>query len=138
MVTSPLTTVAARRLAGVAAVLALLAVAAGAFGAHALDDRLSARGKEVYEIAVRSQMYHALALFAVAAWVRRGVRGAGLAARLMLGGIAVFSGSLYALAATDVKALGAVTPFGGAALLAAWSILAINLLRSDDSAMIEP
>lgn len=127
---------AARRIAGVAALLALLAVAAGAFGAHALETRLDARGLEVYEIAVRYQMYHALGMFAVAACKARGVRGASLAAWLMLGGVVVFSGSLYALAATGVKALGAVTPIGGAALLAAWAILAINLLRRDDSAML--
>lgn len=115
-----------------------LAVAAGAFGAHALKERLSERALAVFETAARYQMYHALAivLCAVLCAVSTGASGAaalGAAARLsgwlFTAGIVVFSGSLYALALTDVKVLGAITPLGGLAFLAGWVWLAISALR---------
>jgi uncharacterized membrane protein YgdD (TMEM256/DUF423 family) len=95
-----------------------LAVAAGAFGAHGLKDRLEPRALEIFETAARYHMYHALAM------VLAGVIGAKGAGWSFQAGIVVFSGSLYALALTDVKVLGAITPIGGLALLAGWIWLA--------------
>jgi uncharacterized membrane protein YgdD (TMEM256/DUF423 family) len=106
---------------------AFLAVSAGAFGAHGLRDRLDARSLEIFETAARYQMYHALGLFAVA-WL-----AANTAGWLMLAGIVLFSGSLYALALTGVRAFGAVTPIGGACFLAAWVALAVAIRRSTRS-----
>ncbi|MDP9348894.1 MAG: DUF423 domain-containing protein [Gemmatimonadota bacterium] len=102
-----------------------LAVAVGAFGAHALRARLSPDLLAVFETGARYHMYHALALLA-AAW---GVeRWAGSAAQLagwcFVAGIVVFSGSLYLLALTGVRWLGAITPLGGAAFLVGWGALA--------------
>ena len=103
----------------------LVAVAAGAFGAHVLRPRLEPRMLEVFETAVRYQMYHALALLAVA-WLRGRVPGAlpGVAGGLLLGGTIAFSGSLYALSLGAPTWLGAVTPLGGLAYLAGWAFLA--------------
>lgn len=101
---------------------ALLGVAAGAFGAHGLEGRVPPGDLETFETAVRHQMWHALALVALAPAAARwpdplwGVAGA-----LLLAGIVVFSGSLYALVATGVGWLGAVTPLGGLSFLAGWA-----------------
>lgn len=107
-------------------VLALAAVGAGAFGAHALRDRLPADLLAVFETAARYQMYHALALLAVGAAASRGT-GTQLitAGWLFVAGIVLFSGSLYLLALTGERWLGAVTPLGGAAFLAGWTLLAL-------------
>lgn len=109
----------------VGAVLAGLGVAAGAFGAHGLRARLEPEMLVVYETAVRYQMYHALALLAVG-WAagRWPGSGAALAGWLFVTGIVVFSGSLYVLALTGTRWLGAVTPLGGLAFLAGWVALA--------------
>ncbi len=111
----------------VGAVLGFLGVALGAFGAHALRARLSPEMLAVFETGVRYQMYHALALLLVAAAI--GHLGAArlltLAGWLFAAGIVVFSGSLYALAVTGTRALGAVTPLGGLAFLLGWALLAI-------------
>ncbi|MGH7703369.1 MAG: DUF423 domain-containing protein [Gemmatimonadales bacterium] len=114
-----------------------LAVAAGAFGAHALRTRLPPDLLAVFETAARYQMYHALALFAVG-WVA--ARSAGQepsagallqwAGWLFVTGIVLFSGSLYALALTGDRWLGAVTPLGGLAFLAGWLCLAMALWRT--------
>ena len=109
---------------------ALVAVAAGAFGAHGLRARLTPDLLAVFETGARYQMYHALALLAVACAVDRWpgpwpVR----AGWLFLLGTLLFSGSLYALALTGVRWLGAVTPFGGIAFLAGWACLLLGLLR---------
>lgn len=102
-----------------------LAVAAGAFGAHALRDSLEPRLLEVFETAARYQLVHAVALLAVAlaATVRPG-GGWAAAGWLFTAGIVLFSGSLYALALTGARGLGAVTPLGGVAFLAGWAALA--------------
>jgi uncharacterized membrane protein YgdD (TMEM256/DUF423 family) len=101
-----------------------LAVAAGAFGAHALRARLTPEMLAVWETAARYQMYHALALIAVALLAARGLPGPwAAAAGLLGGGILLFSGSLYALALTGVRGLGAITPLGGLCWLAAWTLL---------------
>jgi len=114
------------RLIGLGAVFAFLGVALGAFGAHALRDRLSADMMAVYQTGVQYQMIHALALVALGAQERVSGKVTGW---LFLVGIVVFSGSLYALALSGVKAFGAVTPLGGVAFLAGWVVLAVNALR---------
>ncbi len=101
-----------------------IAVAAGAFGAHALKARLSSEMLSVFETGARYQMYHALALIAVAWAAGRWPGTAALAAGwLFVAGTVLFSGSLYLLALTGVRWLGAVTPLGGAAFLAGWLCL---------------
>lgn len=110
---------------------ATIAVAAGAFGAHALRARLSAADLATFEVGVRYQMYHALAMFAVA-WVismapeSSPARWSGW---LFLAGTLIFSGSLYLLVLTDTRWLGAITPIGGVAFLAGWISLAAAAMR---------
>jgi len=102
----------------------LLGVAAGAFGAHGLRDRLTAEMLAVWETAARYQLYHALALLAVAWAVTRWPNGATTAAGwLFVVGTLVFSGSLYALSLSGVRWLGAITPIGGVAFIAGWACL---------------
>jgi uncharacterized membrane protein YgdD (TMEM256/DUF423 family) len=103
-------------------VFGFLGVAAGAFGAHALRAHLPPDLLAVFETAARYQMYHALALLFAS---RAASRGGGTAAGwLFTAGITIFSGSLYLLALTGVRWLGAITPIGGVALLAGWLMLA--------------
>jgi uncharacterized membrane protein YgdD (TMEM256/DUF423 family) len=109
---------------------ALVAVAAGAFGAHGLRARLSPDLLAVFETAARYKMYHALALLAVGWAVTRWpgpwpVR----AGWLFAVGTLVFSGSLYALALSGMRWLGTVTPLGGLAFLAGWTCLLLGMLR---------
>jgi uncharacterized membrane protein YgdD (TMEM256/DUF423 family) len=116
--------------AAAGAVSAGLAVAAGAFGAHALKARLGADALAVWETGARYQVVHALALFAVAGAARAwGGRLPHAAGALFVAGTLLFSGSLYVLALSGVRMLGAVAPFGGAALLAGWACLAWAALR---------
>jgi uncharacterized membrane protein YgdD (TMEM256/DUF423 family) len=102
-----------------------LAVALGAFGAHALKTRLAPDLLAIYEVGVRYHLAHALALLAVAwacaRWPSSAVSASGW---LFVAGTLLFSGSLYVLALTGVRALGAVTPLGGVAWLAGWACLA--------------
>jgi uncharacterized membrane protein YgdD (TMEM256/DUF423 family) len=99
-----------------------VAVAAGAFGAHALKDRIAPELLAVYHTAVQYHFWHALGLLAIGVLlVQKPDSGAlAVAAWLLVAGMVLFSGSLYALALTGVRGLGAVTPIGGIALLAAW------------------
>jgi uncharacterized membrane protein YgdD (TMEM256/DUF423 family) len=113
-----------RLAATLAALNGLAAVAAGAFGAHGLRRRLPADLLAVFDTAARYHMVHALALFAAAWLIGRGAAPARLGAWLLLAGIVLFSGSLYALALTGVRGLGAVTPIGGVCFLAGWAALA--------------
>ena len=115
---------------GLGAAFGFVAVAAGAFGAHALRARLSADLVGVFETAARYQMYHALALLAVA-WAASRWPGAlpQWAGWLFVAGTVLFSGSLYALALSGVRWLGAITPLGGAAFLAGWVCLALAARR---------
>lgn len=115
---------------GLGSVLAGLAVLFGAFGAHALRARLTPADLATFEIGVRYQMYHALALLAVA-WAMSRWEGTGLvvAGWLFVGGITVFSGSLYVLVLTGQRWLGAITPIGGVALIVGWGVLAWTALR---------
>ena len=110
--------------------LGFLAVAAGAFGAHALRARLGPDLLAVWETAARYQMYHALALLAVAMAAGRWPGGGwSLAGWLFTAGVVVFCGSLYLLAFTGVRWLGAVTPLGGLAMILGWMWLAALCLR---------
>lgn len=114
---------------GAGAIFAFLAVAAGAFGAHALRDSVTAERLEVFQTAVRYQFFHALALLIVGrdlasrpAW--------GWAAALFFCGILIFSGSLYLLVALNLSWLGAVTPLGGVSFLAGWAFVLVGVLRA--------
>jgi uncharacterized membrane protein YgdD (TMEM256/DUF423 family) len=115
-------------LVALGALNAALAVAAGAFAAHALRERLEARALEVFETAARYHIYHAVAM--VLAGMLVATRGSATAGWLFQAGIVLFSGSLYALALTDVKVLGAITPLGGLAFLAGWLWLAWSAWRA--------
>jgi uncharacterized membrane protein YgdD (TMEM256/DUF423 family) len=112
------------------ALSALLSVAAGAFAAHGLRQRLSPEQLTIFETAARYEMYHALGLLAVAGaagrWPGAAVVSAGA---LFVVGTVLFSGSLYLLALTGTRWLGAITPFGGLAFLAGWAALAWAALR---------
>lgn len=113
-------------------IAAFLAVATGAFGAHALKARLAPELLSVYRTGVEYHFYHALGLILIglaafhlpeSAWLR----GAGWT---MFAGILMFSGSLYALALTGIAWLGAITPLGGLAFLAAWCLFAIAVIKA--------
>lgn len=104
-----------------------LAVAAGAFGAHALKSLLSADALATYDTAARYQMVHALALLATAwASTRWAGRAIDLAGWSFVAGSVLFSGSLYLLALTGTRWLGAVTPLGGVLLIVGWGLLAFG------------
>jgi len=107
------------------AVSAALGVAAGAFGAHALRGRLTPDLLNVFETGVRYHLIHALGLFSVA-WAATRWQGHALSAAgwLFLLGTVLFSGSLYALSVSGVRALGVITPLGGIAFIAGWITLA--------------
>ncbi|GAC1321605.1 MAG: DUF423 domain-containing protein [Chloroflexota bacterium] len=113
------------------AVSALMAVAAGAFGAHALRDRLSPEMLSTWTTGASYQMYHALALLAVGLLPGRlsidGSAWLTAAGWLFLAGTVLFSGSLYVLALSGVTWLGAITPLGGVAFLAGWAALAVGV-----------
>ena len=109
-----------------------LAVAIGAFGAHGLSGRLDAYSMNIYERAVFYHFIHALGILIVAAATQAGLlrRSGGVwVCRLLAAGVALFSGSLYALALTGNRTLGAITPFGGVSFIAAWITLAITAAR---------
>lgn len=113
------------------ACLALLAVMAGAFGAHGLRSVVSERGLEVFQTAVTYQMYHSLALVLVAV-----LAGQGLSANLLrwasgffLAGILLFSGSLYLLVLTEIRWVGPITPLGGTCFMVGWALVIASGLR---------
>ena len=131
------------------ALSAALAVAAGAFGAHALRARVEPRMLEVFETAARYQMYHALGLFAVAWVISRAVQATAIGTGAMTGAMAapgatfavvagwlfvagtlLFSGSLYAMTLTGMRALGAITPIGGVCFIAGWVCLGMAAMRA--------
>lgn len=110
---------------------AFLSVALGAFAAHGLRTRVAAELLPVFETGARYHMYHALGLIAVGMLSLH--RPSGLldaSGWSMLVGIVLFSGSLYCLTLSGVRALGAITPFGGVAFLVAWALLVVAALRS--------
>jgi len=121
----------ARALVILASLLLALAVVTGAFGAHGLKTRVTPEAVAIWQTAVLYHLVHGLGLLAIAAsapWLHarllRWVSGT-----LLLGTV-LFSGSLYLLALTNTPALGAVTPFGGAALIAGWVLLALAAWRA--------
>ncbi|WP_042478071.1 DUF423 domain-containing protein [Bacillus ndiopicus] len=112
---------------------ALLAIVLGAFGAHALKDKFpEPRYAAIWETAVQYHMYHALGLVAVGILGFDVILGTTTvlqwASYLMVGGILLFSGSLYVLAVTGVKKLGAITPLGGLLFIAAWACVIIAIV----------
>jgi uncharacterized membrane protein YgdD (TMEM256/DUF423 family) len=114
--------------AATGALLLAIAVLIGAFGAHALRDRLDAYATGIYERAVFYHFVHALGLVAVGIAIEAHAAAPGtaqIAGWLLVAGIIVFSGSLYALALSGVRVLGAITPLGGAAFVAGWIALAV-------------
>jgi uncharacterized membrane protein YgdD (TMEM256/DUF423 family) len=113
-------------------VLMALAVAAGAFGAHGLRNKLDPYSMSVYEKAVFYHFVHALGILLIAVLARTGAitsSGQARAAWLLLIGILVFSGSLYALAVSGIRILGAITPIGGVAFIAGWLVLAYEAMH---------
>jgi uncharacterized membrane protein YgdD (TMEM256/DUF423 family) len=116
------------------ALSAFIAVAAGAFGAHYLRGRLSADMLDIFEVGARYQMYHALAMLAVA-WAYTRWPGFLVIASgwLFILGTVLFSGSLYLLSLTGARWLGAITPFGGVAFLVGWVCLMLTTFFSTKS-----
>ena len=119
----------AQRLAAVGALNAAIAIAAGAFGAHALKQHLGADQLATFEVGVRYQMYNALGMIAVALLVTSGRARSTWPGWAMQVGIVLFTGSLVGLATTGAKVFGAFTPLGGAAFLVGWIGLAVGLRR---------
>lgn len=115
------------------AINGFLAVAFGAFGAHALKERLSEKYLAVWETAVQYQMFHALALVAIGILMSSKLLGSvpslSAAGYLILAGIVIFSGSLYVLSLTGIGILGAITPIGGVAFLAGWIMLIVAAVK---------
>ncbi len=112
------------------AISALLAVALGAFAAHGLKNMLGEYEKTIWQTAVDYQMFHSLGLLLIgllAASLRINLNKPGW---LMLAGIILFSGSLYVLALSGIKALGAITPLGGSCFLIAWGWLAVQVWKT--------
>ena len=109
----------------VGAVLGALGVALGACGAHGLKDRLAPDRLDIYEVGVRYQLVHALALLAVGAVLRHAPAAAARPTWLFLAGTIVFSGTLYVLALGGPRWLGAITPVGGLLLIGGWIALAL-------------
>ena len=114
----------------VGSISALIAVGLGAFGAHGIKGRLTPEMLNAFEVGVRYQMYHALALLAVAwalsRWPRAEITVAGW---LFIAGTIIFSGSLYLLSLTGVRWIGAITPIGGVAFLLGWLSLVWGVWR---------
>ncbi len=113
------------------AILGFLGVALGAFAAHGLKTRLSTDMLAIFETGARYHLIHAVALLAIGILARQmdvtSIKVAGFA---MIFGIVVFSGSLYALATTGVRVLGAITPIGGVGFLIGWAALAMAALQN--------
>ncbi|ORU90525.1 MAG: hypothetical protein A6F71_06050 [Cycloclasticus sp. symbiont of Poecilosclerida sp. M] len=114
------------------AVFAFFAVVLGAFGAHALKDSLTPNLLTVYRTATDYQMWHAIGLILIGLLHQQNpsslLRKSGW---FMLGGIVIFSGSLYALSLSGLKVLGAITPVGGLLLIAAWLLLFFAAIKSN-------
>jgi uncharacterized membrane protein YgdD (TMEM256/DUF423 family) len=119
----------AKTLLTIAAISGLLAVAIGAFGAHGLKDRVTTELMVVYQTGVQYHFYHTFALFVVGLLLLQYPQLPLLSwsGGLFIVGIIIFSGSLYILALTGVKWLGAITPIGGLAFIAAWLCLALAI-----------
>ncbi|SMO63801.1 DUF423 domain-containing protein [Gracilimonas mengyeensis] len=115
----------------IATLLLAIAVAAGAFGAHALKNTLTPERLDTWETAVQYHAWHALGLILVAligAYFQVNIMWP---ASLLLAGILIFSGSLYTLCLSGIGWLGAITPIGGVAFIAGWIVLAIQFFRAE-------
>ncbi|MGG6312122.1 DUF423 domain-containing protein [Paenibacillus macerans] len=117
-----------RKYAGIGAIVMLLAVALGAFGAHILKEHIGESAIQTYETGVHYQMIHGIAILLSAVFAGKWGESRRLlwAVRLFLIGVILFSGSLYGFTALDWKWLGPVTPLGGVAFLAGWLLLAVE------------
>lgn len=113
------------------AVSAALAIGLGAFGAHALAARLTPEMLDVYHTAVLYHLFHSLGLpvAALVCFLKPQSRAAAVSGWLMVAGVVLFCGSLYLLAVTGVRWLGAVTPLGGLAFIASWLLMAVAAFR---------
>ena len=119
-----------RVLFGLGAILGFLGVAAGAFGAHAIRERVSPERLDNWKTAADFQLWHALATIVSALIAVRWASGSAAAAGwCFIAGVVVFSGSLYALALTDRRKLSAITPIGGVLFLAGWAFLVLAAIR---------
>ncbi|HZK67986.1 MAG TPA: DUF423 domain-containing protein [Paludibacter sp.] len=118
----------------IAAISGLLAVALGAFGAHALKKMISPEMLEVYKTGVQYQFYHTFALLAVGVLMQfntsKSLKWSGY---LFVVGILLFSGSLYVMTITGIKGLGIITPFGGTVWIAAWFLLMVHCRKLTNS-----
>ncbi|WP_059171793.1 DUF423 domain-containing protein [Bacillus sp. FJAT-27445] len=112
----------------IGAINAFLAVALGAFGAHGLEGRLTPKYLEIWKTGVNYQMFHAAGLLIIGLLAGKVPTGSVFttAGWLMLTGIVLFSGSLYVLSLTKISVLGAITPLGGVAFLAAWVLIIVG------------
>jgi uncharacterized membrane protein YgdD (TMEM256/DUF423 family) len=114
-----------------AGIAGFMGVALGAFASHGLKTKLAPDLLAVFDTAVRYQMYHVFAIIAAAwAWARWQHRVFGVAGWMFVAGIVVFCGSLYLLALTGTRLLGAITPLGGLAFLTGWLCLVVGALRA--------
>ena len=115
----------------IASLFAALAILFGAFGSHALKERLSAQSLEVYDIATRYLMFHALGIFLIALLgFQLPKESLEMPVIMMIGGTSIFSSSLYLIALLDYKKLGMVTPIGGLLLIVSWLFLAYNTYKT--------
>lgn len=123
----------AQQLVSAGAILAFFGVALGAFGAHALKAKLAADMLAVYQTGVQYHLWHALGvvLIGVLAQLLPASKWIPVAGWTMVAGIVIFSGSLYALSISGVRVLGAITPIGGVALLAAWLMLMYGVIKQN-------
>ncbi|RHW40247.1 DUF423 domain-containing protein [Neobacillus notoginsengisoli] len=115
----------------IGAINAFLAVALGAFGAHGLEGKLPPKYLEIWKTGVTYQMFHAAGLLVIGLLLGKVPAGSlfSTAGWLMLAGIILFSGSLYTLSLTKISVLGAITPLGGVAFLAAWVLIIIGAAK---------
>ena len=115
----------------IASLFAALAILFGAFGSHTLKERLSAQSLEVYDIATRYLMFHALGIFLIALLgFQLPKESLEIPVIMMIVGTSIFSGSLYLIAMLDFKKLGMVTPIGGLLLIVSWLLLAYNTYKT--------
>ena len=115
----------------IASLFAALAILFGAFGSHALKERLSAQSLEIYDIATRYLIFHALGIFLIALLgFQLPKESLETPVIMMIVGTSIFSGSLYLIAMLDFKKLGMVTPIGGLLLIVSWLLLAYNTYKT--------
>ena len=115
----------------IASLFAALAILFGAFGSHALKEKLSVQSFEIYDIATRYLMFHALGLFLIALLgFQLPKETLEVPAIMMIGGTSIFSGSLYLIAMLEYKKLGMITPIGGFLLIVSWLLLAYNIYKT--------